>query len=71
MAADAFLAELGNALEQIVAHPKLHPSYTRNTRKKSLKKFPYAVVFREKKDTILIVAVAHAKRRPGYWAKRL
>ncbi len=33
--------------------------------------FPYSVIFREEANSILILAIAHAKRRPGYWAKRL
>lgn len=31
----------------------------------------YAVVFRERLQDIQIIAIAHAKRRPGYWAKRI
>jgi len=33
--------------------------------------FPYSVIFQDKDDNILVVAVAHAKRRPGYWLKRI
>jgi len=44
---------------------------TRNTRRRVLHSFPYSVIYQEKQDVILIVAVAHAKRREGYWAKRL
>ena len=33
--------------------------------------FPYSVIFQEKSDIILVVAVAHAKRRPGYWQTRI
>jgi hypothetical protein len=33
--------------------------------------FPYLVVYRVGAHDLLIVAVAHAKRRPGYWARRL
>jgi hypothetical protein len=33
--------------------------------------YPYFVVFRELPRKIEIIAVAHAKRRPGYWLKRL
>jgi hypothetical protein len=33
--------------------------------------FPYSVIFQEKEDIVLIVAVAHAKRRPGYWRGRI
>jgi hypothetical protein len=33
--------------------------------------FPYFVVFRELPSKIQIIAVAHAKRRPGYWRGRI
>ena len=36
-------------------------------RRKILKRFPYVVFFRAESDTIEVVAVAHAKRRPGFW----
>ena len=36
-----------------------------------LKRFPYDIVYRLVGDGELeVVAVAHHKRRPGYWAKR-
>jgi toxin ParE1/3/4 len=34
-------------------------------------RFPYLVIFLELADKILIVAVAHGKRRPGYWHGRI
>jgi plasmid stabilization system protein ParE len=33
--------------------------------------FPYSVVYLEQPDRVWIVAVMHAKRRPGYWLKRV
>jgi hypothetical protein len=36
-----------------------------------LSQYPYFVVFRELTREIQIIAIAHAKRRPGYWGKRL
>ena len=33
--------------------------------------FPYSIVYRVMEDKIFIVAVPHAKRRPGYWTHRL
>ena len=33
--------------------------------------FPYSVVYLEQPVRVWIVAVMHAKRRPGYWKKRL
>lgn len=70
IAADAFLAEIAVVLKRITAHPKLHPSFTQNTRRAVLDKFPYSVIFQEKNETILVIAVAHAKRRFNYWAQR-
>ena len=32
--------------------------------------FPFLVVYRIRPDDVYIVAVAHAKRRPGYWMNR-
>ncbi len=69
--AQEFLAEVDISLERIAADPKMYPRFSKNTRRRVLAKFPYSMIYREKEDAILIVAIAHAKRRPGYWAKRL
>lgn len=70
-AADAFLTEIGASLKQIASHPQLYPAFTKNTRRRVLANYPYFIVFQEKEDIILVVAIAHAKRRPGYWRKRV
>lgn len=70
-AADAFLTEIGASLAQIASRPRLYPAYTKNSRKRVLANFPYSVIFQEKDDVILVIAVAHAKRRPGYWRGRI
>jgi len=33
--------------------------------------FPFALVYLELAEEIRVIAVAHAKRRPGYWRRRL
>ncbi|OGV70550.1 MAG: plasmid stabilization protein [Lentisphaerae bacterium RIFOXYB12_FULL_65_16] len=33
--------------------------------------FPYSVIFSIEPEFILVVAVAHAKRKPGYWHERI
>jgi hypothetical protein len=37
------------------------------TRRVLVARFPYQVVYRLRPTEIVIVAVAHVKRRPGYW----
>lgn len=40
-------------------------------RSKGVSDFPYRVVYFVHDDLLMIVAVAHAKRRPGYWRERV
>lgn len=40
-------------------------------RSKGVSDFPYRVVYFVRGDLLTIVAVAHAKRRPGYWRERV
>jgi len=36
-----------------------------------LKRFPYSLLAGSVRDERVVVAVAHARRRPGYWRQRL
>ena len=36
-----------------------------------MKRFPYTIVYTEFAEEILIIAVAHTSREPGYWRRRL
>jgi plasmid stabilization system protein ParE len=40
-------------------------------RSKGVSGFPYRVVYFVRDDLLTIVAVAHVKRRPGYWRERV
>jgi hypothetical protein len=40
-------------------------------RKYVLQRFPFAVAYLVLDDTLVVLAVAHGKRRPGYWLARL
>ncbi len=67
-----FIAVLDRAFESILENPEACPVWRpdRPYRRLLLKRFPYVVFFRIDSSTIEIVAVAHAKRRPGYWLER-
>ena len=45
-------------------------SADQRTRRLLIARFPYQVVYRLRPDEIVVVAVAHLKRRPGYWKHR-
>nr|VFK20189.1 MAG: ParE toxin of type II toxin-antitoxin system, parDE [Candidatus Kentron sp. LPFa] len=36
-----------------------------------IRKFPYAIIYSIEPEFISVIAVAHTKRKPGYWHERL
>ena len=69
-AANAFISELDHAISQIQKCPERWTMHLHGTRRFLLRRFPYAVVYRVAESTIQVVAVTHARRRPGYWKSR-
>jgi len=67
------IAVVDRAFESILENPEACPVWRPNRpyRKLLLERFPYVVFFSIDAATVEIVAVAHAKRRPGYWLDRL
>jgi plasmid stabilization system protein ParE len=66
----AFLTELNNAVELVAKNPETWPEYEFGTRRYVFQRFPYSLIYRCVKARIQIIAVAHAKRKPGYWKYR-
>jgi plasmid stabilization system protein ParE len=69
-AADAFVAEVDRAVEMIAGASERWPEYIHGTRRFLLRRFPYSLVYRRRLDGVEVIAVAHARRRPGYWRSR-
>jgi len=69
-------AELAADLEKIFrdlssrpeAWPVWRPGYP--YRNRPMERFPYVIFYRVTDSDIRVIAVAHAKRKPGYWARR-
>ena len=70
-AAAGFIDEIAAAESAIVRLPEAWPPFDHGARRYLLQRFPFSVVYRVEPPRILIVAVAHARRRPGYWKSRL
>jgi plasmid stabilization system protein ParE len=66
-----FDEEVREAFSTLRRAPGMCAPYLRGTRRVMLNRYPYFIVYRELLYEIQIVAVAHAKRRPGYWSNRL
>ncbi len=71
-----YLAELSAVLQRIEAAPQSFPRWpdvsdtTEPIRRAVMHRFPYALAFEAHVDHVLVLAVAHGKRRPLYWLAR-
>ena len=73
---DDFAYELRRALTSLQGDPTAagrEPATSKRptVRRRRVSRFPYVILFVEREDEFLIVAIAHLRRRPGYWRKRL
>jgi len=66
-----FLQDVDHALETIASSPEVGTPFEAGTRRLLLRRFPYGVVYLFEKDSLLLIAVAHQRRKPGYWKTRL
>lgn len=67
---DDFMAALDEALLRIVDGPLRWPTDLHGARRVLLRRFPFTVIYRADADRVVVVAIAHQKRRPGYWSRR-
>lgn len=70
-AAEAFRLELERAGKAIRDAPNRWATYLHGTRCFLMKRYPFIVVYRTTTERIESVAIAHRRRKPGYWSSRL
>ena len=65
-----FLIEFERTTERILELPNAARSVAEDICSRPIHRFPYYVLYRPLPEEIVIVAVAHRRRRPGYWLDR-
>ncbi|HEX7678234.1 MAG TPA: type II toxin-antitoxin system RelE/ParE family toxin [Thermoanaerobaculia bacterium] len=68
---DRFIAAFDSARDFVVNHPRSGRPSLLGVRTWPVEGFAYQVVYVLKGDQVFIVAIAHHRRRPGYWRSRL
>ena len=68
---DRFATEVRFAIRRIQETPERWRVLEQEVRRCLVRVFPYSVLYSIQRDFILIVAVMHGKRQPGYWRYRL
>lgn len=66
-----FAVEVYLAIQRAIAYPRAWMVLAGEVRRALVRRFPYGVLYSEERDGILIVAVMHLHRAPGYWSERV
>lgn len=65
------MKEVERAVERALRFPEGAPMLDAPVRRAILRRFPYSVLYYVRTGEVVIVAVMHHKRQPGYWEDRL
>lgn len=65
-----FLDEVQSVVNILRQHPELGRTIDQEFRQALLHRFPFSLIYSLEPDAILIIAIAHQRRRPGYWMDR-
>jgi len=68
---DRFISEVEGTLMLLVERPRIGQLMDNVFRRVVLDRFPYSLIYSIEPEKIWILAVAHQRRRPGYWRNRV
>jgi toxin ParE1/3/4 len=68
--AQAFINAIEDTIYQIRESPNRYAAIDDDVRRCMARRFPYGILYTVEQDYILIVAVMHCSREPGYWKSR-
>jgi toxin ParE1/3/4 len=57
--------------ELLLQFPKIGRSVRTSVRRRTISRWPYGIVYRIRGEELIIIAIAHHRRRPDYWRSRL
>ena len=66
-----YLNEVQHAIDLVCEFPELGQAVDQGLRRVVLHRFPFSLIYSVETDAIVIVALAHQRRRPGYWKSRI
>jgi toxin ParE1/3/4 len=67
---DRFLASVEMSLRRLAENPYVGPLVQHDVRKLRVRRFPYNLIYRIQPARVIVLAVAHHRRRPEYWRDR-
>lgn len=65
-----FLDSVEASLSLLEKDPQIWRADSRGRRKYLVRRFPYLILYKYQDGQIYVLAIAHTKRKPGYWKTR-
>ena len=66
-----FLNDVDRVVDLLRSHPLSGHPVGSDLRRAILHRFPFSIIYAIESDSILVIAVAHQRRRPDYWRERI
>ena len=66
-----FLDDVQRAVDRLRKFPQAGEAIDSDLRRTLLHRFPFNLVYTIEENVIVVIAVAHQGRRPGYWQSRV
>jgi len=66
-----FLDDVQQAIDRLCLYPLSGEAVAPGLRRMLLHRFPFSVMYSIETNVILVIAIAHHGRRPGYWQTRV
>lgn len=68
----SFVSQIENGITQILLYPQAWHPIDEDVRRYLIKRFPFGIYYTiEENESIIIQAVMHLSRKPGYWKDRI
>ena len=68
---DEFIAEIEQAIASAAGAPQRYPVSFGDVRRTVARRFPFAIYFRVRNETLVVLAVFHGRRNPAVWQRRM
>ena len=65
-----FETEVDRGVRLISQNPLRWPKFDNQRRRFIVRKFPYSIIYELHGEEVVVLAIAHGKRRPHYWQER-
>lgn len=66
-----FAAEVKKGFKRIEEHPDAWPAFSTRSRRCLTDRFPFAILYAARDETILIAGIMHLRQDPKHWLNRI